>query len=116
MGQIRVKVFFENFNSLFLIVDGYYAGVAGGVCKDETHVIKTREECEKALLKLGYQISGRSFWTGRTSTMPSGCSIRNGGDKRPYFEKSTYYKGKGRKDLIPICNGNPIPDFGNTKI
>ena len=46
-----------------------------------------------------------SYWTGHASSIPSGCSIRNGGDNMPHMEKSSSGKGKGRSDLIPICKG-----------
>ena len=53
-------------------------------------------------------LSSDNFWTNNPVTkydIPSGCSIRNGGDNRPHFESSTTGVGRGRNDLIPICKG-----------
>ena len=74
-------------------------------------MIKTIEECEKALLRLGYQVSGKSIRTRNFCSIPSGCSIRNN-DNQPYF--STCEKGRRERDHIPICSGLD-PDLGNIK-
>ena len=79
----------------------YYNGTTGGVCNNESEVIKSEAECTKALSNLGYQIS-KTYWRGHKRNIPSGCSIRtlNG---RPYF--NTFKLGKGRYDMKPICKG-----------
>jgi len=82
--------------------DAYYDRPAGSVCDDESHVIRSEEECTDALKELYYPTTV-SYWTGQASSIPSGCSIRDGGDNVPHLETSSSGKGNGRKDLIPIC-------------
>ena len=50
-------------------------------------------------------------WYGECSEIPSGCSIRNGGDMLRHFEISATGVGKGRGDLIPICKNLSFPPF-----
>ena len=88
---------------MYFILIAYYKRGAGSVCDDASHVIRSQTECSEALKALNFPAS--NYWTGYYSTIPSGCSTRNGGDKMPHFEKSTSGKGKGRSDLIPICKG-----------
>ena len=61
-------------------------------------------ECSKALSKLGFKSTG-SYWYGYGPQypIPSGCSIRDGGDKMPHLLKYAPGVGIGRIDLIPIC-------------
>ena len=40
-----------NFKKFQQFILEYYAGVAGGVCNNENDVIRTKDECTKALLK-----------------------------------------------------------------
>ena len=82
----------------------YYDRPAGSVCDEASHVIRSKGECTDALKALNYPTTV-SYWTGHASSIPSGCSIRNGGDNMPHMEKSSSGKGKGRSDLIPICKG-----------
>ena len=89
---------------MHVIFIAYYDRPAGSVCDDESHVIRSEEECTDALKELNYPTTV-SYWTGYYSSVPSGCSIRNGGDNMPHFEKSSSGKGNGRSDLIPICKG-----------
>lgn len=88
---------------LHFISIAYYKRAAGSVCDDASHVIRSQAECSEALKALNFPTS--NYWTGYYSTIPSGCSTRNGGDKMPHFEKSSSGKGIGRSDLIPICKG-----------
>ena len=88
---------------LYFLFIGYYKRAAASVCDDASHVIRSQAECSKALRALNFPTS--NYWTGYYSLIPSGCSTRNGGDKRPHFEKSSSGKGKGRSDMIPICKG-----------
>ena len=78
--------------------------MVGGICNDESHVIRTQAECNTALKEVSYESSGY-YWNGNTNGwIPSGCSVRNGGDYRPHLDTNTGL-GNGRCDLIPICKG-----------
>ena len=94
----------------------FYARGAGGVCNNEDDIIRSKEECSKALSDLDFDVSG-DYWTGSDANtakkIPSGCSIRKGGDKKPHL-LSAAGVGTGRNDLIPICKRNS--DTGNTFI
>jgi len=86
------------------IIADYYSKDAGGVCNCEEEVIRSFEECFKALSKLGFEINRDYAWLAPyIYGIPSGCSIRNGGDKLVHFLKSAPGVGGGRNDLIPIC-------------
>ena len=89
-----------------LFID-YYDGGAGGVCDDESHVIRSVEECTNALQILGYKVT-KSFYQGPDNSIPSGCSIRNPGDQKPHMKASHPGLGKGRSDLTPICKGTHV--------
>ena len=87
----------------------YYEGAGGGLCNDESDVIRSQAECTKALKELGYKSMGDN-WTGEYDQIPSGCSISKvaiSGDV-PHFETSRRGLGKGRNDLSPICYGPRI--------
>ena len=79
----------------------YYDGELGGLCNDESHVIRTQSECTIALQQLGYQSTG-NYWSDTKSTIPSGCSIKTSSNE-PHLETSPTGLGKGRNDLVPIC-------------
>ena len=83
----------------------YYAGVAGGVCNNENDVIRTKDECTKALSKLGYKFKKR-YWEGSKRKIPSGCSLRTRNQKLHLNDKPGV--GRGRKDQIPICKGMQV--------
>ena len=87
---------------MHVISIAYYDRPIGSVCDDESHVIRSEEVCTDALKELNYPTTV-SYWTGHASSIPSGCSIRDGGDNMPHLEKSSSGKGNGRSDLIPIC-------------
>ena len=89
---------------LHVIFIGYYDRPAGSVCDKPSHVIRSKSECNDALKALGYPTTV-SYWTGHYTGIPSGCSIRNGGNNQPHMEKSSSGTGRGRNDLIPICKG-----------
>ena len=89
-------------NFIWYIFLDYYSGEVGGVCNNENDVIREKAECTKALLELDFKTSG-NYWTTSGWAIPSGCSIRNGGDKKPHFLKSDPGVGTGRNDLIPLC-------------
>ena len=74
----------------------------GGLCNDENEVIRSKVQCTFALEKLGYQpLSG--WWTGLySSTIPSGCSVKESRND-PHFEESPTGVGTGREDMTPIC-------------
>ena len=80
----------------------YYSGDIGGVCNHDNDIIRSKHECSKALSELNFNVSGK-FWRGSGAPMPSGCSMRSGGDKRPHLLISATGVGTGRNDLIPIC-------------
>ena len=82
----------------------FYAGPKGGLCNQESHVIRTQEECATALEKLGY-MSLNAFWIGSTDSIPAGCSIHVEG-RNPHFETSQTGLGNGRSDLTPICRSS----------
>ena len=90
---------------LFVISIAYYDRPAGSICDEANHVMRSKEECTDALKALGYPTTV-SYWSGYASSIPSGCSIRNGGDNMPHMELSSSGKGNGRSDLIPICKGS----------
>ena len=83
----------------------YYDGGAGGVCDDESHVIRSIEKCTAALQILGYKVTKSFYLDGPDNSIPSGCSIRNTGDQKPHMKTSLPGLGKGRRDLTPICEG-----------
>ena len=83
---------------------------AGGVCKNENDVIRTKKECSEALSKLGYTFKKR-YWEGSKRRIPSGCSLRINKNKRPHLNDK-YGVGRGRKDQIPICKGMQV-NYGN---
>ena len=74
------------------------------MCDDASHVIRSPGECTDALKSLGYPTTV-PYWSDTRVPLdiPSGCSIRDGGDNMPHLERSTSGKGQGRWDLIPIC-------------
>jgi len=78
----------------------YYNVTAGGVCNNEYDVIRTIDECTKALSELGYKFKTR-YWEGSTPNIPSGCSLRTRNQKLHLNDKPGV--GRGRKDQIPIC-------------
>ena len=82
----------------------YYAGEVGGVCNKESHVIRTMSECRTAKRKFGYtNVDNVGEWSDKSESIPSGCSIRNGGNFKLHFETSPTGLGVGRYDLIPLC-------------
>ena len=83
---------------------------AGGVCKNENDVIRTKKECTKALSELGYTFKKR-YWEGSKRRIPSGCSLRTNKNKRPHMNDKPGV-GRGRKDQIPICKGMQV-NYGN---
>ena len=99
---------------MHVIFIAYYDRPAGSVCDDESHVIRSEEECTDALKELYYPTTV-SYWTGQASSIPSGCSIRDGGDNVPHLETSSSGKGNGRKDLIPICKDPSAESSGKLK-
>ena len=82
----------------------FYAGAKGGLCNQESHVIRSQEECATALQKLGYK-SLNKFWITSTDRIPSGCSIHVEG-RNPHFKTSQTGLGNGRSDLTPICRSS----------
>ena len=94
----------------------YYSGDAGGICNNEDDIIRLKEECSKALSELDFDVS-EDYWTSSDANfanmIPSGCSIRDGGNKRPHL-LSAAGVGTGKNDLIPICKRNL--DSGTTFI
>ena len=101
----------NNHINISLRLTEYYYGTKGGVCYNESHVIRSQEECQIAFDNLGYHLKG-SWWNkGQYRQIPSGCSINHG--LSPLFENSASGLGKGRSDLTPICKGleNPAGKF-----
>ena len=93
----------------------FYAGAKGGLCNQESHVIRTQEECATALQKLGYK-SLNKFWITSTDRIPSGCSIHVEG-RNPHLKTSKTEMeiqqnplGNGRTDLTPICRSSNTSD------
>ena len=87
---------------MFLV---YYHGTSGGVCNYENNVIRSEGECMNAIWQLSMSPQG-SIWKGINWRMPAGCSIRNGGDRRPHLDYTLDTPkgvGFGRENLIPIC-------------
>ena len=79
----------------------YYDGVLGGLCNDESHVIRTQSECTIAIQQLGYQSTG-NYWSDSYVNIPSGCSIKTSANE-PHLETSPTGLGNGRNDLVPLC-------------
>ena len=81
----------------------------GGLCNEESHVIRAQAECTKAMKELGFK-SIADYWTGEYDQIPSGCSINKikNYDDVPHFETSSRGLGLGRSDLTPICYGPRI--------
>ena len=78
---------------------------AGGVCNNEYDVIRTIDECTKALSELGYKFKKR-YWEGSRPNIPSGCSLRTRNQVPHLNDKPGV--GRGRKDQIPICKGMQV--------
>ena len=74
-------------------------GSPGKVCQGNELVIRSEHHCKLALQTLGYQVSNEK-WTGKMTTIPSGCSINK---KMAYHFNSIDGTGTGRGDLTPIC-------------
>jgi len=75
-------------------------GKIGGTCPSGL-VIRRKDECDIALKNLGISMN-TTWWVGTSADIPSGCAIRNGGDRMPHFNQNSGV-GIGRSDLIPIC-------------
>ena len=93
-------------NQISLLLTEYYYGEKGGVCYNESHVIRSQAECQIAFENIGYHVKS-TWWSGAYTQIPSGCSINDG--LKPFFETSTSGLGKGRNDLTPICKGLENP-------
>ena len=75
----------------------------GTTCDHANDVIRTQAECSTALASLGK--STHFSWTGKTSSIPQGCTHKNH-QNRGHFEKSSGGKGRGRGDLSPLCKNS----------
>ena len=98
---------------IFFLI-GYYVGSAGGVCNDESHVIRSEAECLNALEKTGviskysaYLASTGNMYIGTSPNVPSGCVMKSVQiqSKKPEFYSSTGL-GRGHALYTPICK-NP---------
>ena len=100
------KILYQIFIN-FLFLD-YYSGQQGGLCNDESDVIRSVSDCEEALKELGYSPL-KNFWITSTDPIPAGCSIHVA-HSNPHFLENTSGLGKRRQDLTPVCkeNGNTI--------
>ena len=85
----------------------YYKLAAGKVCENASNVIRSQGECTHALRSLGFPTTV-SYWIGSHSSIPAGCSIRNGGDNQPHLDEKDGV-GNARSDLIPICQRPESP-------
>ena len=91
----------------------YYKLAAGKVCENASNVIRSQGECTHALRSLGFPTTV-SYWIGSHSSIPAGCSIRNGHlcptceIHVPHMDSKAGV-GKGRIDLIPICKKPQSP-------
>ena len=86
---------------MHIIILEYYAGDKGGLCKEESNVIRSQTECTKALHDLGYQALNK-FSTTNDNNAPSGCSIHID-SLNPLFETSPNGTGNSLNHLTPIC-------------
>ena len=82
----------------------YYTVQKGGLCNDESDVIRSISDCKEALKELGYS-SLNEFWITSTDPIPAGCSI-NVANSNPHFLNNTSGLGKSRQDLTPVCKEN----------
>ena len=98
---------------IFFLI-GYYVGSAGGVCNDESHVIRSEAECLNALEKSSvmskysaYLASTGNMYIGTSPNVPSGCVMKSIpiNPKKPEFYSSTGL-GRGHALYTPICK-NP---------
>ena len=96
---------------IFFLI-GYYVGSAGGVCNDESHVIRSEGECLNALEKTtvyskysAYLASSNgNMYIGTNSNVPAGCSIKSVPKKPQFYTNSGL--GQGNALFTPICK-NP---------
>ena len=100
----------------------YYSGGAGGVCNNETDIIRSKWECYDALKELGFDHNDH-YWQDEGNPwcppypIPSGCSIQKGGELDKFIELILICEtgvGRRRFNKIPICKRNS--DTGNTFI
>ena len=90
---------------------GYYTIQKGGLCYDESDVIRSLSDCEEALKEIGYS-SLNKFWISSTIPIPAGCSL-DVTHSNPFFSEKTSGLGKKRKDLTPVCikTGTNVLDY-----
>jgi len=85
----------------------YYDGPKGGLCNDESELIRSEPDCKEALEALGYGPL-KKFWITVGSLLnpqiPAGCSI-HAASSTPHLS-TTSGAGRGREDLTPICSRN----------
>ena len=80
-------------------------------------MIRTMSECRNARRKLGYtNVNNGLEWSDQSDIIPSGCSIRNGGNFMLHFETTTTGLGVGRYDLLPLCAKNIFGGMMKRKI
>ena len=79
----------------------YYTVQKGGLCNDESDVIRSISDCKEALKELGYS-SLNKFWITSTDPIPAGCSIHDD-SSNPHFLENTSGLGKKRTFLTPVC-------------
>jgi len=109
IAEVRPLAEAQNLKKPEKINPDYYSKDAGGVCNSEDEVIRSEMECSTALSKLGFKPTGKYWMDLRRmpypldASIPTGCSIRNGGDRMPHLVKWVRSVGSGRIDLIPIC-------------
>ena len=73
-------------------------------------------ECRTAKQKFGYKnVDNVGEWSDKSESIPSGCSIRNGGNFKLHFETSPTGLGVGRYDLLPLCAKNIFGGIMNSK-
>ena len=62
--------------------------------------LPNQDECLNTAVKSIGVTPGPS-WVGSRADIPTGCSIRDGGDMSPHW--NTASSGRGRSDLRPVC-------------
>ena len=99
------NILYQTLINIFVLE--YYDGPKGGLCNDESELIRSEPDCKEALEALGYGPL-KKFWITPGSLLnpqiPAGCSI-HAASSTPHLS-TTSGAGRGREDLTPICSRN----------
>ena len=105
---IRIEIRWNRDNHVVIFyVLGYYNGQSGGVCREESHVIRREPECTSALIELGYQLPHEDYYDRPNMDWPSGCSIKIEIGMEKIYPHLGFGPGLGTGNdaFTPICRG-----------